>query len=384
MTSGIDKDYLISLMQKLIQTKSVNPFGDKHQLNEKNEMQIAELVEQELKKAGISCDRKEIEPYRPTVTASIGKGKGMTLLLNTHLDTVGTENMTIKPFSGTIKHGRVYGRGATDTKASLAAMIAALIAVSEKEIKGKCIFTAVCDEEHAGIGSRHVASTTRYDAAVIGEPTELGIGIAQPGGMKFRIKTLGKSTHGCTPYAGVNAIEKMVKLIRRLPETIDTYNDLIGYPTLNIGQINGGTDPSIVPDMCRITCDRRLLPDEDANNVLGRIEALIQAMTNEDSQFKAELEKPFLGPVSGFELSKDEPIVRVLSSSYKSVTGNEAAIIGTPYGADGMYLYQKGTPSITFGPGNIVDAHTKDESIDIESVIMASKIYALTIMEFCR
>ena len=107
MKFKIEKDYLIDLLQRLVQTKSINPFGDKNKVKENNEIKISQLVEKELKKANIPCKREEVEPYRPVVIAEIGKGKGKTLLLNTHLDTVGVEGMIIPPFSGEIKNGRI-------------------------------------------------------------------------------------------------------------------------------------------------------------------------------------------------------------------------------------------------------------------------------------
>ena len=384
MRFELERDYLIDLVQRLVRIRSINSFGDEDKVKENNEIEVSKLVENELKEAGIHFRKEEAAPHRPVVIAEIGGGKGRTLMLNAHMDTVDIQGMTIDPFSGEVKDGRIYGRGSTDTKASLGAMIGALKAVSKERINGKCIFTAVCDEEDAGLGTRYIASRIKADAAVIGEPTKLGIGIAQPGGMKFKITTRGRSTHGCTPYAGVNAIEKMAGFVAALPETVvKSHHSLIGHPACNIGQIQGGTDPSIVPDLCEINCDRRLLPEENPTEVFKEIGKLIERLKREDSQFNAKIEPPYLGPVAGFELSRNEPVVKAASRAYKTVTSREAKIIGTPYAADGMYLYQKGIPSITFGPGDVISAHSKDESIKVESIFIASKIYYFTILNFC-
>lgn len=307
-------------------------------------------------------------------------------MLNAHTDTVGIEGLD-SPFSGEIRAGRLYGRGAADTKASLAAMVAAIKATVDAglRLKGKCIFTAVCDEEYGGLGTQHIAAHgPRAEAAIIGEPTKLEIGIGQVGGVKFKILCRGKAAHGNFPDAGISAILKAAKLALRLPEVARRRaHPLLGPPGFNIGRIAGGVDASTVPDRCELDCDRRILPGETLEQIVKDIQELLDRMRAEDPDFDAHIQPPYLGPVYGFELSPNEPLVRAMGQAYQLATGKKPTLLVTPYAGDGMYLYRSGIPAVTFGPGDARDAHLGEESVEVRQVLIAARVFALTMIHYC-
>jgi len=385
-TPVVDEGYLIDLAQRLVRTDSVNPHHDSRPASEANEEKVADLVGAELSDMGLDHRREYPQPHRPVLIAEVGEARGPVLMLNAHMDTVGTAGLET-PFSGEIRGGRLYGRGATDTKSSVAAMVGALKAIIDARLRlnGKCIFTAVCDEEHAGIGTQYVAARgPRADAAIVGEPTKLAIGVGQVGGVKFRILCKGKAAHGNIPDAGINAILKSAKLALRLPDVAaKRSHPLLGTPGFNIGRIDGGVDATTVPDSCQLDCDRRILPGETLEEILGDIQGLLDQMHAEDPDFQAEIEAPYLGPVYGFELAPTDPIVRSMCQAHEKATGKEAALTITPYAGDGMYLYRSGIPSVTFGPGDIRDAHFGEESVELSQVVTATKVLALTVIDYC-
>jgi len=382
----IDEEYLLDLAQRLVQTDSVNPHHDPRPASEANEEKVADLLTAELDGMGLPHRREYPEPHRPVLIAELGDGCGRALMLNAHMDTVGTQGLDA-PFSGEIRGGRLHGRGATDTKGSVAAMVAALQALGDAQLglKGKCIFTAVCDEEYGGIGTQFIAEHGPCaDAAIVGEPTNLGIGVGQVGGVKFKVICKGKAAHGNIPDAGVSAIQKAAALALKLPEAAKRRSHpLLGSPGFNIGRIAGGVDATTVPDYCELDCDRRILPGETAEQIVSDVQDVLDEMRATDRDLDAEIEPPYLGPVYGFELPADEPIVRSICQAHEKMTGEEPTLVVTPYGGDGMYLYGAGIPSITFGPGDVRDAHFGEESVELSQVLSAAEILASTVIDYC-
>ena len=386
-TIAIDEQYLTDLLQRLVRTDSVNPYHDERSASEANEEKLADLLVAEFGASGIPCRKEYAAPHRPVVIAEIGAGKGPTLMLNVHMDTVGVKGLA-NPFSGDIREGRVYGRGATDTKGSIAAIVTAIKAIAEADVKldGKCIFTGVCDEENEGIGAQYIASNgPGADAAIVGEPTEARLGLGQVGGVKFKITCHGKAAHGNRPHVGVSAITMAARLALELPAVArKRSHPLLGHPAFNIGRIGGGVDATTVPDYCELDCDRRILPGETVDEIFADIQELIDRLHDHDETFDARIQPPYLGPVYGFELSPDEPVVKSLSRAIQSVVGKPTDLTVTHFGGDGMYLYPKGIPTVTFGPGENAMSHTSNESIEIDLVTDAARIFLAVVLDFCN
>ena len=382
----IDQEYLFGLAQRLVQTDSVNPQHAARPASEANEEHVTDLLATELSELDLNCVKEFAAPHRPILTTEVGSGSGPVLLLNAHMDTVGAEGLA-NPFSGQIHNGRLHGRGAADTKASLAAMAAVVRAVVEADLrlKGTCVFCAVCDEEYGGIGTQHFLRLgRRVDAAIVGEPTQLKLGVGQVGGVKFKIVCRGKAAHGNVPEAGINAILHACRIAQRLPAVAKKRrHPLLGSPGFNIGRICGGVDASTVPERCELDCDRRILPGETVERIYGDIDALLSTLQDKDPHMQAELMPPYLGPVYGFELPSEEPVVLSMARAYEQTTGSEAERVITPFAGDGMYLYRAGIPALTFGPGDIRESHFGQEAVDLDQLATAADVLLQTVLDFC-
>ena len=221
-----------------------------------------------------------------------------TVLLAPHLDTVGADGTKFIPQR---KKGRLYGRGACDTKGSVAAMLTALCELAESKsrpLETEIVFAGLVDEEHAQAGSRALVgeasslclptiTTHRLEAcptalAIVGEPTKLRVVTAHKGSLWLELETRGKAAHGAMPQFGQNAIHEMARIVDWLETNYAAQlrrrqHPLLGTATVNVGTISGGAQPNIVPDRCKITVDRRTLPGETDAGVLREIAAVLRA-----------------------------------------------------------------------------------------------------------
>lgn len=385
---AVQTDQIVALARRLVQTPSVNPMGDPGELAVNNEDAVADLLIKEFEKLGVPVRRVMVAKGRPIVLAEWGRGEGPTLMLNSHLDTVGVKGMA-EPFSGRVESGRLYGRGSADAKGGLAAMVGALASIvespAEADLPGRVILALVPDEEHEGLGSQFLRDHGPYaDAAVVVEPTDLRIGVGQAGGVKFRVTTRGRATHACVHRQGVSAILHMARVIPRLvaAATRPTH-PLVGHAPFSIGTIHGGEDVSIVPDLCQIEADRRILPGESWDGIRAELEVELAGLRTADPTLDVTLEEPFLGPVYGFVLPDDHPLVVATVRAFRQSLGRDAIRYVTPFAADGMYLTQAGIPTVTFGPGTITSAHSDDESVDLDQVFQAAQVLAALIVGYC-
>jgi acetylornithine deacetylase/succinyl-diaminopimelate desuccinylase-like protein len=251
--------------------------------------------------------------------------------------------------------------------------------------QGSLLLHLVSDEEshgHQGMGFLAQRGRIRGDAAIVGEPTNLDLVIAQKGALWFRITTFGKSAHGSRPAQGINAIEKMMNLIARLNSTpLVKEHPLLGKPTINIGKIQGGTKINIVPDRCEIEVDRRLLPDEKKEEVLKEIRAVIDSVQAHDPLFKYQIEEIDYAEPS--EIHPDEEIVRIGLEAGLEVRGKRPTVRGFSGFTDGrFYINQFRIPTLIFGPGGTEQSHTTDESVEVDALVQAARIYARIILKY--
>ena len=209
MTFLIDKDYLTNLTQELVRIDSTNPNLSP---DGNGEAEIGKFVAKKLQELGLEVTTSEIAPGRVnTVGVLKGSGGGRSLLLNAHMDTVGVEGMSINPFGGELKDGRVYGRGAQDMKGSLAAMIAAAKAIVDAGIRlhGDLLITGVADEEHSSIGAEALVKAFKADGAIVTEPTDMHLCRAHRGFIWFEVETIGRAAHGSRYKEGIDANMRM-------------------------------------------------------------------------------------------------------------------------------------------------------------------------------
>ena len=305
-------------------------------------------------------------------------------MLSGHLDTVGTENYP-DALQSRIADGRVYGRGACDMKAGLAAYleVARLIRETDTSLKGDLVITGLADEEHLMIGSRDLGQHGPWaDYGIIGEPSDMVVCPAHKGQLGFRIQVFGKAVHSSQPEKGINAIEAMARVIeafRGYDAELMTRNahQLCGHARSCPGVIRGGTIVSTVPDFCELEVDRRTLPGETTEAVIGEYRRLLDALAETSPGFRYDIVGPTLD-IAPLDTPMDNPIVKSVTRAYDCVSGTEATISAFFGGSDAPNL---GFPTVVFGPGGIAQAHTTNEFVEIDDMIAAAKIYLWTALD---
>ncbi len=328
-------------------------------------------------------------PDRPNVIAVL-KGSRPSprknLLLNGHLDTVGLGGMN-EPLVPRLVGGRLYGRGALDMKGGLAAILGALdvICRSGVRLQGDVVFAATSDEEYASIGARHAADRIRAGGAIVAEATDMGLCLAHKGFAWLKVETHGRAAHGSLPSDGVDAITKMGGFIAKLEEysRVDLgsrRHGLLGSPSLHASTITGGTELSTYPDRCTLMIERRTIPGESADMVLGEIRAILDSLSKCDPLFKADCEVSLFRPA--YEVSGDSPIAEAVSDAFASVVGSPPRVIGLAAWLDSGIFGPGGIPSVIIGPSGR-GQHGDEEFVDIDSVCDLAEVIAGAALRFC-
>ena len=368
----------------LIRLNTVNPaYGDGG-----TEANALPLLREFFGTRGIETTEQEVFPGRHNLLARLpGRGK-RRLVLEAHTDTVSVKGMTIPPFEPAVRGGRMYGRGAVDDKAGLAAMLHAVASIHSDGITPPCevLLAAVVDEEFSYRGVVRLCEGLEADAAIVAEPTEMRVVIASKGVLRLRLHTRGKAAHSAKPHLGNNAISHMARLVLALEQEhrdlAAVTHPLLGSPTVNVGVIQGGVQVNLVPDQCTIELDRRLLPGEAAANVVGGYQRLLAKLTSEHPGFFAEIEAPPLLVDEALNTPADAPVVTTAQKVLLSL-GLHPEVCGVPFGSDASKLSRAGIPTILFGPGSIDQAHSVDEYVELDQVARAAAFYREFILNFC-
>jgi acetylornithine deacetylase len=309
------------------------------------------------------------------------------IIFDSHLDTVAVDGMTIEPFAGMIKDGKLYGRGSCDTKGSGAAMLCALLEYSgSSQGSNNIALLYSVDEEHGMSGIRAFVQTGlpsigHVKGAVIGEPTRLKPVVAHNGVQRYIVFTEGVAAHSADPSRGRSAITDMASLILEIEgefiPTLEATHPLTGKAQCSINVIRGGSAVNIIPDRCEIQVDRRTVPGENPAQVIAQLRDFLDEYrkTHPDVtlDFTAAVETPPLTPSE--DGSFRESIISILSNN-----GCDGEPIGVRYATHAGDLCAAGVPSIVLGPGDIDQGHTKDEWIDISELEASIPIY-LEIMQ---
>lgn len=373
--SLIDLDAASDLLAELVAIPSPNP-GASPVTPGTGEAAMAAYVADFFRQYPVAVERIEIAPGRWNVLVRwIKKSSADEILWEAHLDTVPPGSIG-QPYSPHLEHGKLYGLGACDTKASLAAMMLALRALVEADVPfaTTVALLGAADEEYRARGIQaYVATGTRPTLAILGEPTQLQIASAQRGNMLFHITTRGRAAHASCPDNGTNAIYLMAEIVQRLRELAENYSTrshpLCGSPTLNVGEIQGGQAAWIVPEECTIAVDRRWIPGENWFAVWSEIRDAVSFAGD-----AVEIEEP-TWRVGEMETSADELVVRALQSACNQLLGY-SKLVGAPFTSEAPYLVEVGVPSVIFGPGSIEQAHSRDEFVQVEQVVHAAHILA--------
>ena len=371
----------LQLLREMIAIPSVNPM--KASSGEQVERGMSDFIESVLARIGIDCERQRVAEGRDNVVGVVHatgpSSRSNGLMFNSHMDTVPVTNMSIAPFDPVIADGRVMGRGSCDAKASIAAMLTAIENYAKTPSRPfPVVFAAMADEEFSFSGSwKLIEKQWPVSACVVGEPTKLVRVIAHKGVARWRIVVKGLSAHGATPDRGCNAIYDAARVALALEAYAEKLNKqeshpLLGHPTINVGRIAGGQSVNIVPDLCEFELERRLLPGEDGMEAVADCEVFVRQRvgTNVEISFA----EPYLIDPA-LDTPVDAAIVRSLGVAQREELGTESALEGAHYGTDGSKLARAGIQTVVCGPGDIAQAHTRDEFIEIEQVEMAARLY---------
>ena len=345
------------LLRELVRIPSVNPDGDPG-TEHVGERACAEFLADWLREIGAEVSLDEVLPGRPNVVArfpSAQPGKPR-LLLAPHTDTVSVVGMTIDPFGGEIRDGKLWGRGASDTKGPMAAMLVALKNCRDvlPSLSHEIWFAGLVGEEAGQHGAKALAAKEKFDLVIVGEPTRLEVVHTHKGAVWLTLQTSGRAVHASMPDRGENAIEKMLVVLAFLRPALRDHvgplsHDVLGNPTFNIGTIVGGSKVNIVPDRCQVMVDMRTVPGQDARPL---VEGLSEKF-------------PFLDLVvrNSQPLYTDpaHPVIAKLAAC-------GAPPVGAPWFCDGAIFAEAGSPAVALGPGSIAQAHTADEWISLEDL----------------
>jgi acetylornithine deacetylase len=362
-----------TLLRDLVAIPSVNPAFLPPGHEYAGEQRMAALLRARAHAHGLKITKQHVVSGRSNLIVTLkprARKASLRILLAPHLDTVNA--LDPSQFRPRIKNGRLYGRGACDTKGSVAAMFSALIEVATtgRLASTEIIFVGLADEENGQTGSRTLAkSGIKADLAIVGEPTQLQVFTAHKGSIWLRMETRGKAAHGSRPDLGDNAVHSMARVVDLLESKyrrllISRKHGLLGHATVSVGSIQGGTQANIVPDRCEILVDRRTLPGETQAGVEREMNLFLKA-----NRAQAAILNDKLEPCLPLETNPALPLVQ----SFLGCVGQKKPA-GAAYFTDAGVLAAGGIPSVVFGPGDIAQAHTVDEWVSLAAVERAKDL----------
>jgi acetylornithine deacetylase/succinyl-diaminopimelate desuccinylase-like protein len=370
------------LLQKLVRINTVNPGLD---TNGPGEAALADFVAAYCGERGIATRFQQVTNERRNIMATIsGRDADLRLLFVAHMDTVPTTDWESDPFLGDCRENRIHGRGAADTKASLAAMLVALETIRDRTPRSTIVGAGSVDEEHLKLGARLLGTLTpRFAGAIVGDATNLDIVIAHKGWVRFAIEVDGKPAHSSTPERGRNAIVDMAAVIMALQSHGNDLrrrpHPLVGAPSLTVSLIDGGSDICTVPARCRISIDRRLTPDESPGEAIQEIALLLAGLQVKYPGLTARMLPADEDPA--FEGAADGRLVRAARAACIPHVG-AGTLRGAPYGTDASQLSAAGIPCIVLGPGCIAQAHGPDEYVEVAQLETAVEIYRSIMLNY--
>ena len=372
-----------ALLRDMVAIPSVNPTGDPGTPHV-NEQKMAEFLLRWTERAGAEAALMPVLPDRPNLVArwrpkGLKKGQKPRLRIwfAPHTDTVSVAGMSIAPFDPVIKNGRLYGRGASDTKGPMASMLHAIATwwkAGGKDGDVEILFFGLMGEEAGNEGARAVVAhpvpvAERPDLVIVGEPTGLRVVTAHKGALWLTLTATGKACHASTPERGRNAIDAIAPALVALREKLipalhaEKYrHSLLGLPSLNIGTIRGGSKVNIVPDSCVVEVDCRTTPALEHATVLALAKKTVKGASP-----TVRVEK--LRGCPGLATDPDQPLITAL----RKAAGGKAPG-GVPWFCDAAIFAGAGLPAVAFGPGTIAQAHTRDEYIalrDLDAGVVA-------------
>jgi succinyl-diaminopimelate desuccinylase len=392
----IDREELVRLTQELVVIPSVyrpeQPDG--------NEAHVARFVADYLQRSGFGVSTEEVAPGRPNVWAVWeGARSGKTLLFEAHTDVVtegSEEDWDHPPFGAERDSGRIYGRGACDTKGNLAAAVVAVRAIRDSGVPfpGRLILCHPVDEEGMMAGIKafiEQGHAEGVNAAIICEPEENQLCIKQKGALRVEVAVRGTMAHGAMPLSGVNPVTRAARFVVAVEELeseeIERHGEdpFLGYPSLTptilMGPDCGEPQINVIPASAYVALDIRTVPAQSHEELIECLEGILARLASEDPDFDASLEVIEERPPT--ETPKDEPLVTAMAKAYEHLTGKEPTHNGVPGATDGTFLHALASvPIVTTGAGDREIPHQTDEWVDEEELLTTCKLYAATAMYY--
>lgn len=369
---------VVSLLQSLVRIPSVNPDSAPDPRNADpsaitGEAAMADFVQKFLENIGYLVTQDEVKPGRANVIgrapyAGEGEDTRPRILLGPHLDTVTVQGMTIEPFAAEISDGKIHGRGTSDTKGPMAAMLQALSNSKDTlaQLPVAIDFVGFMGEEAFQHGSKHFGKhyASHYVFALAGEPTSLDIVHVTKGSLWVTVRTTGRAAHASQPELGDNAILKLTRALdimdQKLTQQLANYqHPILGKTSINFGTIKGGTIPNIVPENASAQLDIRTTPSVTKEG--GALKLLKKFISENNLPLTINSPDPEENPA--METPADHPWIQKMQ-----LANPTSKAVGAPWFSDAAHLCNAGIPSICIGPGNIAQAHTKDEFISIDDL----------------
>lgn len=364
------------LLGDLVAIPSVNRMGREGRPSSSRRM--LEHLETWLDGRGLESRRQGVPGGEENLTVHIGPTDGPTILFDAHTDTVPADGWEQRAFVPQVDGGRLYGRGSCDTKASMAAMLAALAAAALRgTLPHQIVFAATADEEYLRTGvTALLDSGLRPDLAIVGEPTRLEPVVACKGIVRWEIVIPGRTAHSSRPSEGVNAIARLKEVLA----AIDRYNETIAgskrHPLVNPASltptvVRGGNAPNVVPCSCELLVDLRTMPDEDPEAAALETQKFLSA------QCPFPLEHLGEQVWGGADVPTNHPLAQRCLRSCRNLApaGREVELRGANYGCHASDYAARGIPAVVIGPGDIRFAHAVDEYVELDEVFAAAKIY---------
>lgn len=392
LDSALDQEALYQLTEELISIPSCKGVPGQ-------ETEVAKHLKVLFDREGIECTLDPVQDGRCNINAVIcGSGGGRSLLLCGHTDTVPRYDME-DAFLPRREDGRITGRGASDMKGPVAAMVWAMIAIKRAGVplKGDLRFAGVIDEECCSLGTIHLLEQgVHADAAIVGEPSESKLCIAHRGLEWFEFDFKGRTVHGGRQSEGINAISKAARFVLAVEEELapklsGRTHPIMGNATVNVGVIHGGTQLSTVAGSCSVFVDRRILPDEDYSAVCDEFSGLLKRMNAKDETFHCTMKVTEDSVMKegyvhrALETDPNHPFVKLLHTELTEVLGKDAEITYFPAWTDASLLScYGGIPSVVYGPGYMACCHSRDEYVDERQLVEGYRTYVHTALEFCE
>ena len=349
---------VVELAQALVRIPSVNPHGDPG-TDGVGERRVAEWLADFLAGLGARVELREVLPDRPNVVAHWpgdreGKPK---LLFAPHTDTVSVGGMTIDPFAAELRDGKIWGRGASDTKGPMAAMLWALREMRDElpRLSHEIWFAGLMSEEASQHGSRALAQEEQFDFVIVGEPTGLDVVHTHKGSAFLYLTTRGRAAHAARPDLGDNAIAKMLDVLAVVRTEVAAdfaaqRDPVLGASTLSIGTIRGGSKTNVIPDRCEVSVDMRFVPAHYRPTIIDEFRERLRRVCP-DLEVSAE-------PAPPLHTDPSHPLIAKLGEC-------GAKLAGAPWFCDACFFAERGMPAVALGPGSIAQAHTEDEWIAV-------------------